>query len=131
MGKRILVFLKPTWLLIPAIFTGVSEIFKWWGINKMPPHWLFWLLLIIGIVIAILLTNNELKKKGEESKDKNKFTKQEALEIASRFTTLMTQILSAQTQDDMAKIQTQVRNEWIKCPDKGLAKEMDICIKAV
>jgi hypothetical protein len=117
------VFVKHLWTIFPALLAGVAEIFRWWwGMNQSPPHWLFWLLLIAGIALAIYLTYREIK--GKQTTTDVQFPQREkAKEIHSKFMELETELW--ETRDKLPKGADAFEDDGVKKILASIDKELN------
>jgi len=98
-GLLLLGILKRLYYLIPSLFTDPFDFLeRWFKVIYEPPQWLFWLLLSLGLAIAISKTYHELRvqtggyKLLAETKRLLRDFRQQALELEKDPTLTMTEV---------------------------------------
>lgn len=61
-GLLLLGVLKRLYYLIPSLFSDPFDVLeRWFKVIYEPPQWLFWVLLSVGLAIAIILAYHEVR----------------------------------------------------------------------
>ncbi|MBI2852990.1 MAG: hypothetical protein HYX84_07825 [Chloroflexi bacterium] len=115
------VFVKHMWLVSPSLFTDPFDFAeRWLKVEYFnPPQWLFWVLLVAGISVAIYLTYRELNKSHSV-----------AWEVYDNLSKAFRDLTYATDEKQRAEIHAHIEEERGKLPDRELDTMINLFLNA-